>query len=445
MSGQDRTLRRFGRAVPRGSWTLTNTRVLALALCAAACTVGEPAARPPEPAPPVAQAPGEVALPAPPEPGARPAAPRERAPAIIGVILPRSGPGYLQQYADLLLEGIRLAATDAHGDVELVVLDDGGLAERDSALIEEAADQGAVAVIGPMLSSGVERASTASAGLALPLISPTAADVPQGARHVYTLNAVDVRGARALAEYAMRGSLTSAAVLYPSETERSRQAWAFSRAYQELGGRIATMVPYDSGTTTFGTHIGRVLDSRPQVVYLPLSPQDVQLIAPQLAYYGLRAGSIVMLGNESWTDDEVLRLVSPRFTNDVIASAPSPRIGGETSWDEFVRRYEETYRRSLDNPFPALGYDAMTLVLYALERGADSPAGVADALAGVRAFRGATGILSVEDGAITRAPFLFRLHEGTLTAAPPPEQLLWPPADSSTGGSRTEPPLQPAQ
>lgn len=409
------------------SRTLTNKLILAFVLALTACTVGEQ--------PPCCPTPGEP-------PGAEGTPPGEEdraedgrvgrdVPVSVAVVLPRSGPPYLEQYADLVMEGVRLAATQYRGTVDLVVLDDGGMAERDAGLVMEAQERGVLAVIGPMLSAGVARAIAGREGDEPVLLSPTASAMPVGVRNAYTLNGVDLRGPRALAEYAARGGLTRAAILYPSREEHSRQAWAFRIAFEELGGRVAAMVPYDSTTTTFADHIGRLVESAPHLLYLPLSPEDVQLIAPQLAYYGFDGSGVTMLGNEAWTDEAVLREVATRFTEGVIASTPSPRHPAEESWDEFVTLYEETYRRSLDNPFPALGYDAMRLLLAAVEAGADDPAEVAERVAATRAFRGATGVISIENGEITRAPFLYRISTGALTPPPPPETLQPPMTDST--------------
>lgn len=350
--------------------------------------------------------------------------PRGDASVTIAVVLPRSGPPYLEQYADLVLQGVRLAATRYRsGVVDLVVLDDSGLPERDSALVAEAERRGAIAIIGPMLSPGIAAAAAGREGEAMVLVSPTASELPVHAPNTYTLNSVDLRGPRALAEYARRGGLRTAAIMYPAQEELSRQAWAFRQAFEDGAGFVTTMVPYDAGTTTFAAHIGRMLETAPDVVYLPLSPQDVQLVAPQLEYYGFDGGGVLLMGNEAWTDEQVLREVSTRFTDGVIASTPSPRLPGETSWDEFVSMYEETYRRSLDNPFPALGYDAMRLVLNAADAGANTTSRIAEGLAATSAYHGATGIISVEGGEITRAPFLYRILDGALTPPPAPELL----------------------
>lgn len=420
MSRCGRTLRRFWNGRPRRSRTLTKTLVLALALGISACAVGERPGPGPEETPTPTDQPAPV-------PGVEPSEdvpPRGDPSVTVAVVLPRSGPPYLEQYADLVLEGVRLAATRYRsGVVDLVVLDDSGLPDRDSALVAEAQQRGAIAIIGPMLSPGIVAAAAGREGEAPVMVSPTASALPFWAPNIYTLNSVDLRGPRALAEYALRGGLGTAAVMYPAQEELSRQARAFRQAFEDGGGFVTAMVSYDAGTTTFGPQIGRMLETAPQVVYLPLSLQDVQLVAPQLEYYGIGDSVVVLMGNEAWTDEQVLREVSTRFTNGVIVSTPSPRVPGETGWDEFVAMYEETYRRSLDNPFPALGYDAMRLVLNAADAGANTPALLAEWVAATSAYHGATGIISVEGGELTRAPFIYQIQDGALTAPPPPYLL----------------------
>jgi branched-chain amino acid transport system substrate-binding protein len=84
-----------------------------------------------------------------------------------------------------------------------------------------------------------------------------------------------------------------------------------------------------------------------------------------------------------------------------------------TGWPDFVRDYETRYRRTLDNPYPALGYDAASLALEAIRSAGGRREDVATALERIRDFRGATGLLSIEDGRVTRRPFLVRIRAGT--------------------------------
>ena len=62
------------------------------------------------------------------------------------------------------------------------------------------------------------------------------------------------------------------------------------------------------------------------------------------------------------------------------------------------------HRRSLDHPLPALGYDAARLAARALTAGNVS----------VRDYRGATGVLTLNDDSVTRKPFLVRIQAGRL-------------------------------
>jgi branched-chain amino acid transport system substrate-binding protein len=348
------------------------------------------------------------------EPAREPEPPAEERPAVLGVVLPLSGSPYLKQYADLVLEGVQLAVEEGEQDgrsrVELVVLDDGGDPARASALVRELESRGAVAVIGPVLSAGVAAAAGARSDASLALLSPTASEVPAGQAHVYSLNVSDEEGGVALAEYAVATGLRRVALLYPRLPDFERQARAFAAALRARGGQVVADVPYDSGTTTFEEPLKQISESSPDAIYVPAPERDVRQIAPQIEYYGVRQLGVQVLGGEAWTREEVRRLVDPRYLEGVVAATPLLQTSSEVGWREFVSLYEQRYRRTLDNPFPALGYDATRLVLEALQGGGAERAEVARRIAETRGLRGSTGILSVQAGRLVRRPFLVRIQ-----------------------------------
>jgi len=359
---------------------------------------------------------GRAAAPAPRAPATQPPPPAPARP-IIGAIVPQSGSPALVQYGDLVLQGVRLAVDSASPTApRLVVLDDGGDAERDPELVRQLTARGAVAVIGPLLSPGLASAARARGDTALVLISPTASSVPAGLRNTYSLNVPDEEGVAALARWAAQGGVTRVALMYPQTGEYSEKAQAFASAFRAASGTIALDVPYDSGTTTFRTQLRRVADASPEGLAVFAPERDVRQLAPQIAYYGVSGKGLRIFGGENWTGEEILRLVSPRYTNGVVACTPLVRESPAAAWQDFSRLYESTYKRTLDTPFPALGYDAARLILSALPRGrsAPRPGDVARRLAGLRGFRGATGALVVKGGALVREPFLVRIEEGHL-------------------------------
>lgn len=374
---------------------------LALAALAWGCASGAVPTRTPTPVP----------QPPPPEPE-HPTAPR---PVRIGVLLPQTGSPYLTQYADLVLTGVRLATDSvsaAGHPLELVVRDDFGSPQRDAILVRELAASGVIAFIGPLLGEGVAAAARARPDSDLVIISPTASSQPTGA-NVYSLNAGDTRGAEALGEYAMRHGFTRIGVLFPATTEYRQRAQAFVRAVQAAGGRIAVQVPYDSATTTFGAYLERVGAAHVDALFVPASERDIRQLAPQVAYYGLTG--VQLLGNAAWVSESVLREVPARVLEGVIAATPLVKESPLVDWGAFVGRYEAQRRQSLDNPFPALGFDAARLLLHAVPAGTARPATLADALAHTADFRGASGILSVLDGRVVRRPFLVRIVAGQPT------------------------------
>ncbi len=185
------------------------------------------------------------------------------APPVIGAILPRTGPRVLVRYGDWVLEGLRLAVSEVERQqgrpIELVVADDAG-GSRTRAAVMELERRGAIAIVGPLLPQQVAVAAEARLDARTVLISPTAANGIEWPS-TYSITTGDTRGAQKLGEFAADVGLRQAAVLYARGAQYEQKARAFAAEYATVGGRIRSMVPYDSGTTTFGPHMNRILVS----------------------------------------------------------------------------------------------------------------------------------------------------------------------------------------
>jgi len=360
-------------------------------------------------------APAPAARPPAPQAEAAPPETRPAAPLKLGLILPESASPDVAQYGSLIREGVDLALTryavNARQRIDLIVRDDSGRAASAARAVADLERVGAVAILGPLLSDAVEAAAASRSNSDLVILSPTAAEVPANAVHAYSLNATDARGGPELARWAVASGMARLGVLYATTAESSAEARAFTEAATALGSRIVVQLPFDPGTTTFSDPIERLKAAQPEAVFVAASERDIRQLAPQFAYFGLTG--IQILGPEAWVSPEVLRSVPARVLEGVIAATPLVEGGGdETAWREFVQLYERTHRRTLDNPYPALGYDAANLVLQEIAAGRTRPRDVADAVAHVSNFRGATGVLSVQNGRISRTPFLVRISSG---------------------------------
>lgn len=342
---------------------------------------------------------------------------------IIGAILPMSGP--LGAYGRLAEEGIRLAVeeyNDRHLDqVTLIVKDDADQYRRDGDLVRELERAGAIAIVGPLRAEGFELAVRARRDDDLLIVSPTAPENYSFERNSYSLWSTTervTRGARALAAFAVRDlQLIRFGVLYPNNAEGRTQLAAFSDAVRARGGEIVQTAAYEDTAKTFDEPLGLLRDARPQAIYAPATdPRTVIQLSPQFSYYGLRG--VQVLGDSDWSAPEVLRLVEPRFIDGTIISTYLDRSSPSVRWPEFVEMYERKYRKGLQaSPVPALAYDATQLILYSLPWGYPRRSAVSRSFRGIRSLPGATGVFSVDNGAIVRRPFLLAFRDRQLLPA----------------------------
>lgn len=342
---------------------------------------------------------------------------------IIGAILPLSGP--LSAYGQQAEEGIRLAIeeyNDRHLDkVTLIVRDDADRYERDGELVRELERLGAVAIVGPLRTEGLEVAARERRERDLLIVSPTALENFSFERNTFSLWSTTervTRGARALAAFAVRDlRLQRFGVLYPNTREGRTQLAAFADAVRARGGEIVASIAYEDTAATFQLPLQFLGEAHPQAIYAPASePETVIQLSPQFSFYGLRG--IQVLGDAEWSDPKVLRLVEPRFINGTIISTFLDRSSPSVRWPEFVEMYERKYRKGLgDSLVPALAYDATHLILEALPWGYPRRSAIARAFNDIRSVPGATGVFSVENGAVTRRPFLLGVKDRELVPA----------------------------
>lgn len=342
---------------------------------------------------------------------------------VIGVILPTSGSPRLREFAERIEQGVRVALRlhggeiDGRAAVELTVLDDRGDPAVGPSLLRDLEASGALGVIGPLQEASLDLVAQGRSA-PLVLISPTAPAVPEGASGVYSLAAAEPGAARALAAYAMDNGLNTAALLYPRNRDATFEAEAFREAYEALGGMVVGDLTYEPGTTSFEAQLRNVESLLPSVLVLPLPVQDVELLAPQVTFYGLDSLEVRVMGTAAWTRPETLENVDPRHLNGVIVASPQPPERRMAGLERFVEAYEDLHQHSLRSRVPALGYDAASLLLEAVRLGARTPAQLTETLAGISGFAGATGVLSVSDGRIVREHYLACIQDRALRTVP---------------------------
>jgi len=357
----------------------------------------------------------------------------------IASVLPTGGSPAFREFAALVAEGIEVAASsymDGQVEVRVDARDDQGDPSVAASTVRDLEETPALGAVGFLEAGALEAAAEVRSG-PLPLVSPTArTSYVEGA---YTLSGADPLAAGAMARYAARRGFTRVAVVNSRAPESQEEADAFVAALAETGVALAGRFEYDAGATYFGDQIKGAREAlradeiaalglgpedtlhvealEPVAVFLPIPPEDVELVAPQVTFFGLDTLAIRTLGTSGWTDAQTLETVDQRHTNGVVATAPEDAGPGSAGYTRFKDAYESHFRRSLVSPVPALGYDAALLLLRATSNGARSPADVRAALERIRDLEGATGVFSVVDGRVERRTHIVQIEHGTLIPA----------------------------
>lgn len=323
----------------------------------------------------------------------------------MAALLSEGGPPSLRTLAAEIRAGVEVALSEAEATgrpVQFTVLDDQASSARVETIVRELEGQGAVGIVGPLDDDMVQAAARARSR-PLPIISPTARLLPEGSENVFSLTGVDPGSSETLARLALDAGVRDVVVVHPRRSEMLEESQIFRRAFEAGGGVIRRVLMYAPGTTDFAEPFREVVRLRPRGLVLLLPPEEIELVAPQVAYFGVDDLEITILGSDAWSSETVLDRVPVRHTNGVltVTSRDGPGSYGP-GWRAFVESYETHFRRTLRSPVPALGYDAANLFLSAVQSGDGTPEGTARALQAIRGYPGATGRLSVVDGRIRR-------------------------------------------
>lgn len=271
----------------------------------------------------------------------------------IGLLSPLTG-----EYAALgqsLFEGA-LLAVEEHNRATGASL---ALVSRDTRGDEVVAVQSArelieseqtIAIVGALLSSTTVAVGTLCEERGVPLVSPTATKetIKDLGPFVFQTNLTKEFETDLLAHVAVDGILrTRFAILRPDTDEGQTVAAQFTRELERRGGRVVETAVFDPEVTDFAAAILRLREAAPEALFVPATPTQMRLIAPQLIFHDLRAE---LFGPSSWNNGLLLREAGASMEQAIVpsdvASIPEARRD----------RFEELWRRRFPNsPSTAIG------------------------------------------------------------------------------------------
>lgn len=197
----------------------------------------------------------------------------------------------------------------------------------------------------------------------------------------------------AIADYAMDklGAKTVAVWTDQSMDFTKGLSKFFKERFTERGGKVVGEDSFMMGDTDFSAQIARLqnMNPMPDAVFISAVPSEAGLSVKQIREAGI---DIPIVSGDGFDTELVATVPGPELANEVYFSSHTYRADTRPIVTDYIAAYNEEYGHDPENAFSPLGYDAVTLVVDAIERaGSAEPGAVCNALKETRGVEGVTG------------------------------------------------------
>jgi len=236
------------------------------------------------------------------------------------------------------------------------------------------------AIVGTVMSKVTLAGAPIAQQAKVPMISPTSTNekVTQVGDYIYRACFIDPFQGTVGALFAYNDlGAKKAGELYDVGNDYTKGlAEAFKAKYTELGGQIIGYEAHATGTTDFKAQLTKIIQQKPDLLYVPDYYNDDALIAKQARELGFKGP---ILGGDGWDSPELVKIGGSAVENCFFTNHYSPEDTRPIVQD-FVKKFKEKYNAEPD-ALAALAYDAANIMLDAVKRaGKTDGTAVRDAL-----------------------------------------------------------------
>lgn len=277
------------------------------------------------------------------------------------VLLPFShSSSRVRSEAEGMLAAIELALFEQAGDDFLIIpKDTAGRADVAEAKAEEAIEEGADIIIGPLFGANVQPVNRIARQESVPVIS-FSNDRDAAGGGAYLISITPESEVTAVVEYAARVGVRSYAFLGPDSSYGRRIESALRGAAAVNGGSVIVSQKYGSkgeGQEEAASIVANTIKNQPRgtvAIMIPEQGTRLRSVAPLLPYNGVDVRRLKLLGTGVWNDPSVWR--EPTLFGGLFA-APEPEAG-----TNFTESFQRNYG-SAPKGLASLGYDAAALAI----------------------------------------------------------------------------------
>jgi branched-chain amino acid transport system substrate-binding protein len=304
----------------------------------------------------------------------------------VGVVLPLSG------NAGAVGQAMRNAAEMALAEVgspnlQLLPKDDAGTAQGAQAAVQQAVDEGAQVIVGPLFAVSVTNAKPVARNRGVPMIA-FSTDSSVAAPGAYLLSFLPESEVDRIVGYAVSQGKRSFIGLVPASAYGSVAENEFRQSVARRGGRIVALEHYGDDRNKIADTARAIAQSASQAdaLFIPDSGDGVTDVVAALAAAGVNVRQLALMGTQLWDDPKI-------FANPQLEGAwyPGPDPASPNGFKAFAERYRSRYRQ--DPPHVATqAYDAVTLIAALVKAQGPSPRITNEVLTNPSGFSGLDGV-----------------------------------------------------
>jgi branched-chain amino acid transport system substrate-binding protein len=274
----------------------------------------------------------------------------------VALVLPLSAPGNAGLAALSMKNAAEMALAEfKEPNIQLLVKDDAGTPQGAQLGAQQALDEGAEIIIGPLFAQSVSAVGSVARTRNIPVIA-FSTDASVASRGVYLLSFLPESDVKRIVEYAVSKGKRSFAALLPDNAYGAVVEAAFQQEVARRGGRVVALEKYPLDPGKMAEPIRRVAQAAGRVdsIFIPDGADAVPQVVAQLAAAGVNPKRVQLLGTGLWADDA--RINSAASLDGGLFAAPEP--GG---FKAFAGRYRARYGQDPVRT-ATLAYDAVALV-----------------------------------------------------------------------------------
>jgi ABC-type branched-subunit amino acid transport system substrate-binding protein len=319
----------------------------------------------------------------------------------VGLILPLSAAGNAGVAAQSMKNAAEMALAEFQNpNIQLLIKDDGGSPQGAQQGTQQALDEGAEIILGPLFALSVPATAQSTRARGISVIA-FSTDSSVAGRGVFLLSFLPESDVNRIIEYAASIGKRSFAALLPDNAYGNVVEVAFKQAVARRGGRVVAFEKY--GADRAG--VARIAQSLGQADALLLADDGDSVVATAdaLAAAGANLKNIQLLGTGLWDNPRVFNSATLRGG---LYAAPDP-----SGFRSFSGRYHAKYNADPVRT-ATLAYDAVALVA-ALARTQGGQRFSAEVLTNPSGFAGIDGVFRFRpDGTNERGLAVMKVAPG---------------------------------